>query len=49
MNRANCGRDSFLRNTTDPSADAPCNWNTFFARSTPMMLISFVDALSFLL
>jgi DNA invertase Pin-like site-specific DNA recombinase len=23
MNRANCGRDSFLRNTTDPSAAAP--------------------------
>ena len=47
MNRANCSRDSFLRNTTDPSAAAPCSWNTFFARSTPTMLTSFMDALSF--
>ena len=47
MNRANCSRDSFLRNTTDPSAAAPCNWNTFFARSTPMMVTSPMDALSF--
>ena len=49
MKRWNCGRDSFLRNRTVPSAAAPCSWNTFFARSTPMMLTSFMDALSFLL
>lgn len=47
MNRANCSRDSFLRKTTAPSAAAPCSWNTFFARSTPMMLTSSMDALSF--
>jgi hypothetical protein len=28
---------SFLRNTTDPVAAAPCSWNKFLARSTPMM------------
>ena len=49
MKRWNCGRDSFLRNRTAPAAAAPCSWNTFFARSTPMMLTSFMDALSFLL
>ena len=30
---------------TDPSAPAPCAWNTFLARSRPMMLTSFMDAL----
>ena len=44
MDRPNCRRDNFLRNRTDPSAAVPCSWNTFFARSTPMMLISFMDA-----
>jgi hypothetical protein len=47
MNRPNGSRDSFLRNTTDPSAAAPCSWNKFFARSTPMMLTYSMDALSF--
>jgi len=32
----------------DRTVAAPCSWNTFFAKSTPM-LISFMDALSFLL
>jgi hypothetical protein len=41
MNRWNCGRDSFLRKTTAPSAAALCSWNTFFVRSTPMMATSF--------
>lgn len=44
MNRWNCCRDSFLRKTTDPSAAAPCIWITFFAKSTPMMVTSFMDA-----
>jgi hypothetical protein len=48
MYRWNCGRDSFFRKTTAPSAAAPCSWNTFFARSTPMMVTSFMGALSFL-
>ena len=29
------------------SAAAPGSWDTFFARSTPIMLTSFLDALSF--
>jgi hypothetical protein len=36
--------DNFRRNTTDPSAAAPCAWNTFFPKSNPMMLISAMDA-----
>jgi hypothetical protein len=32
-----------------PVCSAPCSSNTFFARSTPMMLTFFMDALSFLL
>ena len=45
MKRWNCGRDSFLRNTTKPSAVAPCNCITFFAKSTPRMPTSPMDAL----
>jgi len=33
--------------TTDPSEAAPFSWNTFFARSTPMMLTSPIHPLSF--
>ena len=40
-------RTSFLRNTTDPSAAAPCNWNQIFARSIPIMLTFSVDVRSF--
>ena len=47
MNFADCGRDSFLRNTTNPFAAAPCSWNTFFARLMPMILIFSMDAVSF--
>jgi hypothetical protein len=47
MNRSKSGRVSFFRNTTDPSAVAPCSWNTFFARSTPMMVTFNMDVLSF--
>ncbi len=36
MNNWNCARESFLRNTTEPSAAAPCNWNTDFAKCTPI-------------
>ena len=46
-NGRSCARETFLRNTTVPSAAAPCSWNTRFARSMPMMLTSFMDALSF--
>src|SRR6056297_1363134 len=27
---ANCGRVSFMRNSTDPAAAVACTWNTFF-------------------
>src|SRR3974390_643075 len=39
-------RESFLRNTTPPSARAPCAWKDRFARSRPMMLTFFMDAFS---
>lgn len=45
-NTSSCPRESFLRNTTDPSARAPCNWKTHFARSMPMMVTSDRDVLS---
>ena len=35
---------SFLRKTTAPDAFAPCAWNTFFARSNPIVLTSNMDA-----
>ena len=38
---------SVLRNTTDPSAAAPCTWNQFFARSNPIMPTLSMDAPSF--
>jgi hypothetical protein len=37
-------RRSFLRKTTAPDAFAPCTWNTFFARSNPIVLTSDMDA-----
>lgn len=36
MNTWNCARESFFRNTTEPSAAAPCNWSTYLAKSTPI-------------
>src|SRR4051812_21734723 len=37
-------RRSFLRNTTAPEALAPCAWNTFLARSNPIVLTSVTEA-----
>lgn len=42
MNRKNCPHKSFLRNFTSPAIDAPCNWKTLFARSTPI-IVSFIS------
>ena len=43
--RRSCTRESLRRKTTDPSAPAPCTWNTFLAKSSPMMLTSPLGAL----
>jgi Zinc-binding dehydrogenase/Alcohol dehydrogenase GroES-like domain len=37
-------RESVRRKATDPSDRVPWSWNTFFARSSPMMLTSSMDA-----
>src|SRR3954451_13030914 len=37
-------RRSLLRNRTAPEALAPCAWNTFLARSNPIVLTSVTDA-----
>jgi hypothetical protein len=34
----------FLRKTIAPGASAPCAWNTFFAKSNPIVLVSDMDA-----
>src|SRR4051812_30700417 len=39
-----CSRRSFLRNRTAPEALAACAWNTFLARSNPIVLTSVTDA-----
>ena len=44
MNLANCGRESFLRNSARPSAVAPSTCMTCIATSTAMILPSPVDA-----
>lgn len=44
MNFNNCTRDSLRRKTTASLAAAPCAWNTFSVKSTPMMLTSSKDA-----
>ena len=46
LRREGYPRDSFLRNTADPSQRPPCSWKTRFARSMPMMATSDIDALS---
>jgi hypothetical protein len=46
MIQQNCERVTFLRNTTEASAAAPCPWNTFFVKSTPIMRTPVTDALS---
>ena len=45
-NAASRGRDNFLRNTTEPSAAAPCSWTLRFAKSIPTMLTFCMVALS---
>ena len=45
-NAASRGRDNFLRNTTEPSAAAPCSWTLRFAKSIPTMLTFSMVALS---
>ena len=47
MNRWNCGRDSFFRKR--PVCRRAVQLDTFFARSTPVMVTYFMDSLSFLL
>jgi len=32
-----------LRTTTAPDSSAPCNWNTFLAKSSPIVTASFTD------
>src|SRR3954465_3746594 len=39
-----CSRRSFLRNRIAPEALAACAWNTFLARSNPIVLTSVTDA-----
>ena len=41
MNLSNNARVSFLRNFNCPVIEAPWRWNTFFARSTPI-IVSFI-------
>ena len=39
MNRRNFSRDSCLRYSTSPVILAACSWMTFFAKSTPIMIV----------
>src|ERR1700681_1256450 len=39
----NCARRTSRRSTTCPAQSTPCNWNRFFAKSTPKVVILFTD------
>src|ERR1700692_886290 len=39
----NCARRTSRRSTTFPARSTPCNWNRFFAKSTPKVVILFTD------
>src|SRR5258708_17503601 len=39
----NCMRRTSRRSTTFPAQSTPCNWNRFFAKSTPKVVILFTD------
>src|SRR6202008_4043349 len=42
-NARTCTRRSCLRRTVAPAASTPCTWKTCFAKSNPIVVISFMD------